>query len=207
MEKTEKPIPCFFCGEKSDSTSAFPVSLCKVIKEKGSRALQDVAIETFGALGVFVGGKTFFFIKRIVQVPRCPRCKALHDTRNSAEGRFIEKGALFGAIVGVAAGIYVAFLYYGKHKGLGGAIFTAVLVTIFGLMICTFLAWIFSFLAHPKLPSHVKSTTKAEKLASIQQMLEGGWQVGEKPMGPGGANFFEIPKEKKEEFLAAIEKT
>jgi hypothetical protein len=128
--------------------------------------------------GGFVGKTREYEVREQCElsVPRCERCKSVHDR---VEG-YVGKGGLFGLLIGVVA----AFLYVyqsrfdeiadrGTWKG------ALVVVAVFG-MLGGIAAWA---LGRTVVPKGVKDQRTREQHPLIQQRIQAGWKVGPKPPG------------------------
>jgi hypothetical protein len=109
-----------------------------------------------------------------VPVPRCARCKAVHDR---LEGR-VAKGGAAGLLVGVVAGL-VTLNLMGVDSVIDFWRALLIEVILFG-MAGGVLAWA---LGRRSLPEGVKDQRARELYPGVRQKTDEGWTVGPKPPG------------------------
>jgi hypothetical protein len=150
--------PCWFCRDFAAN--------------HGSSATVDMHA------GGFVGKSREYLVREECElsVPRCERCKSVHDR---IEG-YVGKGGLLGLLIGVVVALlYVyqsgfdAIAEKGTWKG------ALVILAVFG-MIGGIAAWTLGRLAVPK---GVKDQRAREQHPLIQQRIQPGWKIGPKPPG------------------------
>jgi hypothetical protein len=97
-----------------------------------------------------------------IPVPRCVRCKNAHSTRHS-----IGCGGLaFGALAGLFMGVALQEVFHG------------VLVAIITFAIISFLAYLLSVATFPP---GIKTEDHKMSFPKVLEMINNGWNVGEKP--------------------------
>jgi hypothetical protein len=113
-----------------------------------------------------------------LKVPRCVRCKGVHDRTSSIS----EKSALFGA---VAAGITILALFFGSGGSKDGGAFVG--LGCGGLIACGIAAGLFAYFgtaySRATSPSGVKAEEYKASFPSILEAQRQGWGIGAKPPG------------------------
>ncbi len=114
--------------------------------------------------------------KSTVSVPRCERCKTVHDR---VEG-YVAKGAISGLLLGVM--IALLYLYEEGFDSMldKGTWKNALIVTGITGMIGGVLVWA---LGRISIPKGVKDQSARNHYPLVQQQVQEGWKIGPKPPG------------------------
>jgi predicted lipid-binding transport protein (Tim44 family) len=145
---------CWFCANsRSDEQASAEVRMHKVADNKDMViTVQDGAWES-----------------ATVHIPRCIKCKAVHERTE----RYVQRGALLGLLIGVLlAGLIFLFLFPGFFIMIAFVIMVAVVGGIIGWAI----GRAFS-------PEGVRDQGLAATHANVRRKEEEGWKVGGQPAG------------------------
>jgi hypothetical protein len=201
---TQEPI-CFFCGNSSSTDStAYQQPLCRVIRVEGTDALKTATTIALGGIaGAFTRGKTVFYHKRLVRIPRCERCSAVHEAHTAYQQKLTNRGAAIGAIflaftVGVL--VFIGLVTdHNKNHSWGDAVlfvlFFALFASIFGAVIGGGAGWLLGWWKGQRSGDPAMPLDSAKSFPVISAMLKAGWVIGDTPTEPAGAVFSEVPDE------------
>ena len=99
-----------------------------------------------------------------VPVPRCRKCEDAHKIKT----RWGRGGAIVGLVSGILLGIAL-----NEEYG-----FIPVAIAVFAIV--SGVAWLFSLVTFPP---DIKSESHKNKFPTVQEMIQKGWGIGEKPSG------------------------
>lgn len=111
-----------------------------------------------------------------LSVPRCERCKSVHDRVE----RHVAKGGVAGLIIGLIAALWTLLFYLGIDSIKDNRRLLLVIVCIFG-MAGGLVAW--AVIGRLIIPKDVKDQRAREKHPLVQQKVREGWKIGLKPPG------------------------
>ncbi|HEY0004099.1 MAG TPA: hypothetical protein VGB17_04745 [Pyrinomonadaceae bacterium] len=110
-----------------------------------------------------------------LKVPRCPRCKGVHDRTSNLE----MTGGCLGGVVGLIICAFI-FLYIGVFwealawPTILGSLFVLISLAGIGFSIASSMATISS-------PKGIEGETHKNQFITIKERLAQGWKIGEKP--------------------------
>lgn len=128
--------------------------------------------------GGFVAKGTEYYVMDTtsLSVPRCERCKSVHDR---VEGH-VAKGGVVGLIFGLIIALWTMLFYLGVDSIKDNRRLLLVIICIFG-MAGGIVAW--ATIGRLTIPKDVKDQRAREKHPLVQQKVREGWKVGHKPPG------------------------
>lgn len=160
---------CFFCldGQGSDD-SVCHAPMHKIWKVKGEAWDRLFRSGLLGGLAVLLPAKTVFFHVRIIQLPRCERCRDLHDRDDKCEHMW---GKLWriGIIVCCVGGTMLA-VFTQSASVVGCLVLSALFIPTIGVLLETF--------ARPRLPAGVKRYTWYKRSSEFSKLAREGWEIG-----------------------------
>jgi hypothetical protein len=126
--------------------------------------------------GGFLGKTLEYQVKDSVNlsVPRCERCKAVHDR---VEG-YVAKGGIIGLLIGIAATFSLLYKW-DFDSAIDNWKAWLVMIAIFGMIGGT-VAWA---LGRILIPAGIKDQRVREQHPLVRQKVREGWKIGPKPPG------------------------
>jgi predicted RNA-binding Zn-ribbon protein involved in translation (DUF1610 family) len=197
---------CFFCGKESEDASSASVPMCQVLEVheiKGANAIRTLSILGIGAMGGLVHTEQLLYRQRQISVPRCLRCKNIHDSISIHHRKCFKIGGISGALIGFLLAV-VPFIIYGGFGSVLWDILAFLIISVMGALIGMLLGFLLIgdtiyVLTSPSLPPNVKPEVDAEKHTNIKRMIDLNWTVGEMPKNTRGAQCFKLDEKKEAE--------
>lgn len=126
--------------------------------------------------GGFVGKSTQYYVSdtATLPVPRCARCKDVHDR---VEG-YVGKGGILGLLAGVVAATLV--LYKSGLDSIADSWKMLIGVIVFFGLIGGTVSWV---LVRILVPKDIKDQREREQHPLVKQKIQEGWIIGPKPPG------------------------
>ena len=157
-----------------DSNNQANREQCWFCEETTSDAASAATVEMH--LGGFVGKSRDYYVRdtTTVSVPRCQRCKSVHDR---IEGH-VAKGAVVGLLIGIAAAFLTLYIIgFDSVKDYWKPLLVEIAIFV---MVGGIVAWVFG---RAFIPKGVKDQRTREHYLEVRRKIQEGWKVGPKPPG------------------------